>query len=153
RTPPPLVTRVVCTLGTSSLHIRPSTPSTTGRFSVVLRVLVDGRGGRLQPTSGKTVHWTVHLTVHLDGGCAGEPVFSGRYGRLRREEGANSTVTLLSVRLPSPGWEVACRGVPVVNAGLFSAAQHAADFFGDLARTGRVGLQKPREDLTHLRHG
>jgi len=65
----------------------------------------------------------------------------------------SSTVTLLSVGHRSPGWEATRRSVPVIDAGFLGAAQHSADFRGDLPRIGWVELQQPREHFTHLRHG
>src|SRR5438552_16295973 len=48
---------------------------------------------------------------------------------------SSSTVTLLSVRLPSSGREGTGRGVPVVYPGLFRPAEHPADFLRDPSRT------------------
>ena len=51
----------------------------------------------------------------------------------------SSTVTVLPVRLTTTGWELARGSIPVVDAGLLVATQHAADLLGDAGGAGGSG--------------
>src|SRR5690242_12308156 len=65
---------------------------------------------------------------------------------------ANSTVTVLPVRLSPVGWELPRGVVPVINPGLLVAAQDPTHFFRDPTGARWVPLQQPREHLAQLRH-